>query len=176
MLTGLSPRSPNTLRWSRGHTAWRDGQHLCRPLRALRGRRSSRCRNCSSASAGICLRRPDDIAVGLIQIVAQGRFGNAHHFANFFDGVVAFVMKLQHERPFDGIEPLRVAHPCGHAYALRLDRPGCAHESGGARTRPVRRTDGTPTAPRWRWCQCFPASCAVLPWQFRDVPLIGSGS
>ena len=61
----------------------------------LRGKRSSRCRKCSCASDVICLRRPDDIAIRLGQVIVERQLGNAHHLADFFDRVLVFTAELQ---------------------------------------------------------------------------------
>ena len=88
----------------------------------LCGRRSSRCRNCSSDSAGICLRQPAAIALSFVKIVVERRFGNSHHLADFLNGMVSFPVQFHGKRELDRIEAQRSP---AHAAARAATSPAC---------------------------------------------------
>ena len=90
----------------------------------LRGKRSSRCLNCSSESEGICLRRPDDNAVSRGEIIVERRFGDTHHLTDLLDRVFFFLVEPQSQGPFGGIESFRSPPHSAAGARGRHARPG----------------------------------------------------
>src|ERR1039457_81373 len=87
------------------------------------GRRSSRCRSCSSESGGISLYRPEGIPLSFVQVVVERGASNAHHAADFFNSVLTLVIKPQGNLLLDRIKALlapAMAAACSRRRQSRL--------------------------------------------------------